>query len=107
MNSTTEASSPRGPSDFERALPKEDPTQAVFEPHGRSALKQLDPYLARGHFLSADRRVDYAARLGEVTVPILMVAGDGDIISSAASRRMECPQRKHRAAPARMPAPPG
>ena len=48
-------------------------------------MAQLDPYLQFGHFVSADRAVDYTARLGEVTVPTLMVAGDGDIISDVPS----------------------
>ncbi len=33
----------------------------TLEDPGRSALKQLDPYLEFGHFLSADRKIDYAA----------------------------------------------
>jgi pimeloyl-ACP methyl ester carboxylesterase len=57
----------------------------TLEDTGRSALKQLDPYLEFGHFLSADGRVDYAARLGEVEVPVLMIAGDGDVMSDVPS----------------------
>ena len=60
----------------------------TLEDTGRSALRQLDPYLEYGHFLSADRTIDYAARLGEVTVPILMVAGDADIMSDVPSTRI-------------------
>ena len=30
--------------------------------------------------LSADRTVDYAAHLGEIATPTLLVAGDGDIM---------------------------
>ena len=37
----------------------------TLEDPGRSALRQLDPYLEFGHFVSADRTVDYAARLRE------------------------------------------
>jgi pimeloyl-ACP methyl ester carboxylesterase len=57
----------------------------TLEDTGPGALKQLDPYLEYGHFLSADRKVDYAARLGDVTLPVLMVAGDADIISDVPS----------------------
>lgn len=60
----------------------------TLEDTGRSALKQLDPYLEFGHMLSADRRIDYAARLGEVTVPILLVAGDVDIMSDVPSTEL-------------------
>src|SRR5262249_57647833 len=56
-----------------------------MEETGRSSLKQLDPYLEHGHFLSADRKIDYSARLGEVTVPALMIAGDGDVMSDVPS----------------------
>jgi fructose transport system permease protein len=45
MNSTTEAKGSRGPSDFERALPKEDPTQAAFETYGKSPLRRLQHFL--------------------------------------------------------------
>jgi len=57
----------------------------TLEDTGRGALRQLDPYLEFGHFLSADRKVDYVTRLGEVKVPTLMVAGDGDIMSDVPS----------------------
>jgi pimeloyl-ACP methyl ester carboxylesterase len=54
----------------------------TLENPGRGAMRQLDPYLESGHMLSADRRVDYAAHLKEVRVPILFVAGEGDILAS-------------------------
>ncbi len=57
----------------------------TLEDTGRSALAQLDPYLEFGHFVSADGSVDYAARLGEVTVPTAMIAGDADTISDVPS----------------------
>ena len=38
-----------------------------------------------GRFVSADRTVDYVARLPAVTAPILMVAGDGDVMSDVPS----------------------
>ena len=65
---------------------------AVLRLHaGRSrprALRQFAPYLKNGHLLSADGQIDYSARLGEVTVPTLMVAGAGDLISDVPSTRM-------------------
>jgi pimeloyl-ACP methyl ester carboxylesterase len=60
----------------------------TLENPGRGALRQLDPYLERGHFVSADRTIDYAQRLGEITTPTLLVAGDGDIMSDVASTQM-------------------
>ncbi len=38
--------------------------------------------------LSADRRIDYSARLGEITTPTLMIAGDGDIMSDVPSTEL-------------------
>src|SRR5262249_24907169 len=46
------------------------------------------PYLKNGHLLSADGRIDYASRLGEITVPTLMVAGARDLLSDVPSTRM-------------------
>jgi pimeloyl-ACP methyl ester carboxylesterase len=60
----------------------------TLEDPGPGALRQFAPYLRSGHLLSADRRIDYSARLGEVTVPTLMVAGAGDLISDVPSTRM-------------------
>jgi lysosomal acid lipase/cholesteryl ester hydrolase len=60
----------------------------TLEDPGRSALRQLDPYLEFGHFLSADRSVDYSALLGSVTTPTLLVGGEGDIMSSIASTQL-------------------
>ena len=60
----------------------------TLEDTGRSALRQLDPYLEFGHFVSADRTVDYSARLGEVTVPTLMIAGESDIMSDVPSTEL-------------------
>lgn len=60
----------------------------TLEDTGRSALKQLDPYLEYGHFVSADRSIDYSARLGEVTTPTLLVAGDGDCMSDLPSTEL-------------------
>ena len=39
----------------------------TLEDTGPGALRQLDPYLEFGHMLSADRTIDYSARLGEIT----------------------------------------
>jgi lysosomal acid lipase/cholesteryl ester hydrolase len=60
----------------------------TLEDTGRAALKQLDPYLEYGHFLSADRTIDYSARLGEVTTPTLLVAGEGDCMSDIPSTEL-------------------
>ncbi len=57
----------------------------TLENPGRGALKQLDPYLQHGHFVSADRRTDYAAMLPKVAVPLLMIAGEGDVMSDIPS----------------------
>ncbi len=59
----------------------------TLEDPGPGALLQLAPYLKQGHLLSADRSIDYAARLGEVKVPTLMVAGAADLISDVPSTR--------------------
>ncbi len=60
----------------------------TLEDTGRGALRQLAPYLRYGHMLSADRKIDYAARLGEITTPTLLIAGDGDIISDVPSTEL-------------------
>ena len=38
--------------------------------------------------VSADRRIDYSARLGEITTPTLLIAGDGDIMSDLPSTEL-------------------
>ena len=60
----------------------------TLEDTGCSALKQLDPYLEIGRFLSSDRSIDYVERLGELQTPLLMVAGDGDIMSDVPSTEL-------------------
>jgi len=60
----------------------------TLEDTGVAALRQLDPYLERGHFLSADGRVDYAEHLDRVKLPTLMVAGDGDTMSDIPSTEL-------------------
>jgi hypothetical protein len=60
----------------------------TLEDTGPGALRQLDPYLEYGHMLSADRKVDYSALLGEVVTPTLLIAGDGDIMSDIASTEL-------------------
>ncbi len=60
----------------------------TVEDPGAGALKQLDPYLAHGHMLSADGQVDYALGLDRITTPILMVAGEADIMADIASTIM-------------------
>jgi pimeloyl-ACP methyl ester carboxylesterase len=59
----------------------------TLEDPGPGALRQFAPYLRNGHLLSADGRIDYSARLGEITVPALMVAGARDLISDVPSTR--------------------
>lgn len=60
----------------------------TLEDAGRSALRQLDPYLEFGHYVSADRSVDYSARLGEVTTPTLLVGADKDCMSDMPSTEL-------------------
>jgi pimeloyl-ACP methyl ester carboxylesterase len=60
----------------------------TLEDTGPGALRQLDPYLEYGHMLSADRTIDYSARLGEISTPTLLIAGDGDIMSDVASTEL-------------------
>jgi hypothetical protein len=60
----------------------------TLEDTGPGALRQLAPYLKYGHMLSADGTVDYSAKLGEITTPILLIAGDGDIMSDVPSTEL-------------------
>jgi lysosomal acid lipase/cholesteryl ester hydrolase len=60
----------------------------TLENPGRGALAQLDPYLEKGRFVSADRRTDYVALLPRVTTPVLFVAGEHDVMSSVESTLM-------------------
>ena len=60
----------------------------TLEDTGPGAFRQLAPYLEYGHMLSADRKVDYSAMLGEITTPTLLVAGDGDIMSDVPSTEL-------------------
>jgi pimeloyl-ACP methyl ester carboxylesterase len=60
----------------------------TLEDPGPGALRQFAPYLRYGHLLSADGRIDYSSRLGEVRVPTLMIAGAADLISDVPSTRM-------------------
>jgi pimeloyl-ACP methyl ester carboxylesterase len=60
----------------------------ALEDPGPGALRQFAPYLKSGHLLSADKKVDYSARLREISVPALMVAGARDLISDVPSTRM-------------------
>jgi pimeloyl-ACP methyl ester carboxylesterase len=57
----------------------------TLENPGRGALAQLDPYLEFGRFLSADRSYDYVENLHRVTTPLLMIAGDADVMSDLPS----------------------
>jgi pimeloyl-ACP methyl ester carboxylesterase len=60
----------------------------TLEDPGRSALRQLDPYLESGHFVSADRAVDYAVLLASVNTPTLMIAGENDCMSDLPSTEL-------------------
>jgi pimeloyl-ACP methyl ester carboxylesterase len=60
----------------------------TLEDPGPGAFRQLDRYLKDGHMYSADGRVDYSTLLGRVRTPILMVAGEADIISDVPSTEM-------------------
>jgi pimeloyl-ACP methyl ester carboxylesterase len=60
----------------------------TLEDPGPAALLQFAPYLNYGHMLSADGTIDYSARLNEITVPTLMIAGAADLISDVPSTRM-------------------
>ncbi len=60
----------------------------TLEDPGRSALKQLDPYLEFGRMVSADRTIDYTRGLGRITTPTLMIAGDADVMSDIPSTLM-------------------
>ena len=57
----------------------------TLENPGRGALRQLDPYLEQGRLLSADRGHDYAAGLGQIQTPTLMVAGERDVMADIPS----------------------
>ncbi|MDX2035581.1 MAG: alpha/beta fold hydrolase [Isosphaeraceae bacterium] len=57
----------------------------TLENPGRGALRQLDPYLEFGHMVSADRRFDYVDHLDRVHTPILMIAGEGDLMADIPS----------------------
>ena len=60
----------------------------TLEDTGPGALRQLDPYLEFGHMLSADRSIDYAAIMGRIKTPTLLVAGEGDIMSDIPSTEL-------------------
>jgi pimeloyl-ACP methyl ester carboxylesterase len=60
----------------------------TLEDPGPGAFRQLDRYLQQGHMYSADGRIDYSALLARVKTPILMVAGEADIISDIPSTEL-------------------
>jgi lysosomal acid lipase/cholesteryl ester hydrolase len=60
----------------------------TLEDTGPGALRQLDPYLEFGHMVSADRTIDYAALLGRIRTPTLLIAGEGDIMSDIPSTEL-------------------
>jgi pimeloyl-ACP methyl ester carboxylesterase len=53
----------------------------TLEDPGPGALRQLDHYLEHGRLVSADGGLDYADLLDRVRVPILLVAGEGDVLA--------------------------
>lgn len=57
----------------------------TLEDPGPGAFRQLDRYLKCGHMYSSDGQLDYSAMLDRVKVPLLMIAGEGDIISDVPS----------------------
>lgn len=60
----------------------------TLEDPGPGAFRQLDRYLQSGHMYSADGQLDYSSMLDRVRAPILMVAGEADIISDVPSTEM-------------------
>ena len=60
----------------------------TLENPGKGALRQLDPYLEHGVFLSEDRRTNYSEELGQVRAPLLLVAGEGDVLSDIPSNQI-------------------
>jgi len=60
----------------------------TLENPGKGALKQLDPYLEHGHFVSSDKTYDYAQNLPRIGAPLLMIAGEGDVMSDIPSTQL-------------------
>jgi pimeloyl-ACP methyl ester carboxylesterase len=60
----------------------------TLEDPGPGAFRQLDRYLKSGHMYSASGQLDYSSMLDRVRTPILMVAGEADIISDVPSTEM-------------------
>lgn len=59
----------------------------TLEDPGAGALKQLQPYLGKGQFLSADSKTDYSANLDKIVTPTLFIAGQGDVMADVQSKR--------------------
>lgn len=57
----------------------------TLEDPGRGMLSQLEPFLSEGRLLSEDGAVDYVELLGTIDRPILMVAGEGDLMADVDS----------------------
>lgn len=53
----------------------------VFAPLWKGVLGQLDDWLQNDAFRSADKKDDYRAGLGTITVPTLMIAGSSDLLA--------------------------
>lgn len=59
----------------------------TLEDPGAAALKQLQPYLTEGRFLSADGTTDYSANLDKIVTPTLFIAGGGDVMADIPSKQ--------------------
>lgn len=59
----------------------------TLEDPGTGALKQLQPYLGKGQFLSADGKTDYSANLDQIKTPTLFIAGQGDVMADVQSKK--------------------
>lgn len=60
----------------------------TLENPGRGALRQMDPYLEFGHFLSSDGKYNYVQNLHRIGAPLLMIAGEADVMSNIASTQL-------------------
>jgi lysosomal acid lipase/cholesteryl ester hydrolase len=60
----------------------------TLEDPGPGAFRQLNRYLQEGHMYSADGQIDYSSLLDRVRSPILMVAGEADILSDVPSTEL-------------------
>jgi len=64
----------------------------------RDILRQFSDWFEEGSFRSVDRRRDYRERLGEITAPVLIIGGSGDVLAAseaieAVTKRLACEVR--------------